>query len=159
MSSPIRYAVVGAGWFGQAAVLPAFKNAKENSKLAAIVSGDAQKRAVLSSDYGVPTYSLEQYPELLASGSVDAVYLVSPNSIHKEQTILAAQSGIHVLCEKPLADTAVAAEEMVAACDRAGVFLMTAYRLHFEKANLQAIDVIRKGTIGEPRVFISTFTQ
>jgi len=100
MSSPIRYAVVGAGWFGQAAVLPAFKNAKENSKLAAIVSGDAQKRAVLSSDYGVPTYSLEQYPELLASGSVDAVYLVSPNSIHKEQTILAAQSGIHVLCEK-----------------------------------------------------------
>ena len=40
----VRYAVVGAGWFGQAAVLPAFANAKENSELAAIVSGDPEKR-------------------------------------------------------------------------------------------------------------------
>ena len=155
----VRYAVVGAGWFGQAAVLPAFANAKENSELAAIVSGDAQKRATLSADYGVPAYSYEQYDDLLASGAVDAVYIVSPNSLHHDHTIAAARHGVHVLCEKPLADTAVAAEEMIAACDRAGVLLMTAYRLHFEKANLQAIELVRKGTIGEPRVMISTFTQ
>jgi glucose-fructose oxidoreductase len=155
----VRYAVVGAGWFGQAAVLPAFASARENSELAAIVSGDAQKRSVLSADYGVPAYSYEQYEDLLASGAVDAVYIVSPNSVHKEQTIQAARHGVHVLCEKPLADAAVAAEEMIAACDRAGVLLMTAYRLHFEPANLKAIDLIRKGTIGEPRVMVSTFTQ
>src|SRR5438105_10709524 len=145
----IRYAVVGAGWFGQSAVLPAFANAKENSQLAAIVSGDAEKRAVLSSDYGVPAYALEQYEDLLASGRIDAVYLVSVNAAHKEQAVLAARHGVHVLSEKPLADTAVAAEEIIAACDRAGVLLMTAYRLHFEKGNLQAIDLIRKGTIGD----------
>lgn len=155
----IRYAVVGAGWFGQSAVLPAFANAKENSELAAIISGDAEKRAVLSADYGVPAYPLEQYEDLLKSGKIDAVYLVSVNMAHKEQGILAARHGIHVLCEKPLADSAVAAEEMIAACDRAGVLLMTAYRLHFEKGNLHAIDLIRKGTIGEPRVMVSTFTQ
>lgn len=155
----IRYAVVGAGWFGQSAVLPAFANAKENSELSAIVSGDAEKRAVLSSDYGVPAYSLEQYDDLLASGRIDAVYLVSVNAAHKEEAVIAARHGVHVLCEKPLADTAVAAEEIIAACDRAGVLLMTAYRLHFEKGNLQVIDLIRKGTIGEPRVMISTFTQ
>ena len=155
----VRYAVVGAGWFGQSAVLPAFANAKENSELAAIVSGDAEKRAILSSDYGVPAYSYEEYEDLLGSGAVDAVYVVSPNSLHRDHAVAAARHGIHVLCEKPLADTAVAAEEMIAACDRAGVHLMTAYRLHFEKANLQAIDLIRKGTIGEPRVMTSTFTQ
>jgi predicted dehydrogenase len=155
----VRYAVVGAGWFGQSAVLPAFANAKENSELAAIVSGDAEKRSVLSSDYGVPAFSYEQYEDLLASGSVDAVYVVSPNSLHKDHALAAARHGVHVLSEKPLADTAVAAEEMIAACDRAGVHLMTAYRLHFETANLQAIDLIRKGTIGEPRVMTSTFTQ
>ncbi len=149
----------GTGWFGQSAVLPAFANAQENSELAAIVSGDVEKRAVLASDYGVRTYSLEQYEDLLASGAIDAVYIVSPNSVHREQALLAARHGIHVLCEKPLADSAVAAEEMVATCDRAGVLLMTAYRLHFEKGNLHAIDLIRKGTIGEPRVMISTFTQ
>jgi glucose-fructose oxidoreductase len=155
----VRYAVVGAGWFGQSAVLPAFANAKENSELVAIVSGDAEKRAVLAAEYGVHAYSLEQYEDLLSSGAVDAVYIVSVNSAHKDQTLLAARHGVHILCEKPLADTAVAAEEMIAACDRAGVLLMTAYRLHFEKANLHAIDVVRKGTIGEPRVMLSTFTQ
>lgn len=155
----IRYAVVGAGWFGQAAVLPAFANATGNSDLVAIVSSDAEKRAVLSSDYGVLAYSLEKYEDLLSSGAVDAVYIVSPNSVHREQTLVAAKHGVHVLCEKPLADSAVAAEEMIAACDRANVLLMTAYRLHFEKANLEAIDQIRKGTIGEPRVMTATFTQ
>jgi glucose-fructose oxidoreductase len=155
----VRCAVVGAGWFGQAAVLPAFANAKENSELAAIVSGDAEKRSILSSDYGVPAYPYEQYEDLLRSGSVDAVYVVSPNSLHKDHVKAAARHGIHVLCEKPLADTAVAAEEIIAACDRAGVCLMTAYRLHFEKANLQAVDLIRRGTMGEPRAMTSAFTQ
>jgi glucose-fructose oxidoreductase len=158
-SNRIRYVVVGAGWFGQAAVLPAFANAKENSELVAIVSGDAEKREVLSADYGVPAYPLERYEDVLSSGAVDAVYIASPNSVHKEQTLIAARHRVHVLCEKPLADTAVDAEEMIATCDRAGVCLMTAYRLHFEKANLEAIDQIRKGTIGEPRVMVSTFTQ
>jgi glucose-fructose oxidoreductase len=155
----IRYAVVGAGWFGQSAVLPAFANAKENSDLVAIVSGDAEKRAVLSADYGVPAYPLEQYKDLLQSGRIDAVYLVSVNVAHKDQAMLAARHGIHVLCEKPLADSAIAAEEIVAGFDQAGVHLMTGYRLHFEKGNLHAIDVIRKGTIGEPRIMMSAFTQ
>jgi glucose-fructose oxidoreductase len=158
-SKRIRYAVVGAGWFGQSAVLPAFANANENSELAAIVSGDAEKRAILSAEYGVPAYPLEKYEDLLASGKVDAVYIVSVNSAHRDQAILAARHRIHVLSEKPLADNAVAAEEIIAACDRAGALLMVAYRLHFEKGNLTAIDTIHKGTIGEPRVMISTFTQ
>jgi predicted dehydrogenase len=155
----VRYAVVGAGWFGQEAVLPAFANARENSELAAIVSGDVEKRAILSADYRAPAYALEQYEDLLASGAVDAVYIVSPNAVHKDQVLTAARHGVHVLCEKPLADTAAAAEAMIAACDRAGVRLMTAYRLHFEPANLQAIDLIRKNAIGEPRVFTAMFTQ
>jgi predicted dehydrogenase len=155
----VRYAVVGAGWFGQAAVLPAFANAKENSELVAIVSGDREKRSALSAQYGVPAYPYEKYEDLLAAGCVDAVYIVSPNSIHNEHTVVAARHGVHVLCEKPLADSAVAAEEMIAACDRAGVLLMTAYRLHFEKANLQAIELVRKGKIGPPRVMTATFTQ
>src|SRR5438094_122261 len=137
----VRYAVVGAGWFGQEAVLPAFANANENSELATIVSGDAKKRATLSAKYKVPAISYQEYGQLLASGSVDAVYVVTPNSEHKEHVLAAAERGVHVLCEKPLADTAAAAEEIVGACDRGGVLLMTAYRLHFEKANLTAAEL------------------
>ena len=108
-SRRIRYAVVGAGWFGQAAVLPAFANAKENSELAAIVSGDIEKRAVLSNQYGVPAFPLNQLDDLLAAGDRRGLHRKSklcPQGV----VLLAASCGVHVLCEKPLADTAVAAE-------------------------------------------------
>ena len=61
----IRYAVVGLGHIAQVAVLPAFANARRNSRLAALVSGDALKREELSRKYGVEkAYSYAQYDEV-----------------------------------------------------------------------------------------------
>ena len=157
-SKKTRYAVVGIGWFAQAAVLPGFKNAK-NSELVAVVSGDAEKHEEMTKLYGVPAYTYGQYDELLASGKVDAVYIVLPNAMHKDYTLRAARHKVHVLCEKPLASDAREAQEMVSACEAAGVLLMTAYRLHLEHANLAAIDVAKSGELGEPRLFQSTNSQ
>ena len=148
----VRYAVVGAGWFAQEAVLPGFASA-DNSELAAIVSGDPTKRRELGKKYGVPTFTYEQYDELLAGGTVDAVYIVLPNAMHREYTVRAAERKIHVLCEKPLAANRRECEEMIEACRRNGVRLMTAYRLHLESANLAAVQAIADGKIGEPRLF------
>jgi glucose-fructose oxidoreductase len=64
-----------------------------------------------------------------------------------------------VLCEKPLADSSKDAEQMVQACREADVRLMTAYRLHFEEGNLQAIEYAHDGTIGTPRLFDSIHTM
>jgi predicted dehydrogenase len=155
-SSSVRYAVVGLGHIAQVAVLPAFAHTR-HSRLAALVSGDKQKRAQLSKKYKVPAFSYEQYEECLAQ--VDAVYIALPNSMHAEYTIRAANGGVHVLCEKPLAVTVAECEAMIEACDSAGVKLMTAYRLHFETANLEAIDLVRRGRIGEPKFFSSTFSM
>jgi predicted dehydrogenase len=155
----VRYAVVGLGWFAQASVLPAFKNAKENSVLAALVSGDAEKREELSKTYGVEAVSYEDYESLLASGKIDAVYIVVPNSEHARFAIPAAQHHIHVLCEKPLAGTVEDARAINSACDQAGVKLMTAYRLHFEEGNLSVVDLVKQGGIGESRIFDSAFTM
>ena len=154
----VRYAVVGIGWFAQEAVLPGFASAK-NAQLAAIVSGDPTKRDELGKRYKVPAYDYPQYDELLASGDIDAVYIVLPNSMHKDYTVRAAKHKVHVLCEKPMAGTAAEGREMTAACEAAGVKLMIAYRLHLESANLTAIEHIKGGKIGEPRVFSSVFTQ
>ncbi|MGH2413782.1 MAG: Gfo/Idh/MocA family oxidoreductase, partial [Microcystaceae cyanobacterium] len=77
----IRYAVVGLGWFAQAAALPAFAHA-ENSELVALVSDDPQKREELSKKYGVQdTYSYEEYEDCLTSGEIDAVYIALPNNL------------------------------------------------------------------------------
>src|ERR1041384_3696365 len=136
----VRYAVVGLGHIAQVAVLPAFGNARRNSRLAALVSGDPVKLEELGAKYHVdPRYSYERYDEMLKSGEVDAVYIATPNSLHAEYAIRAAQAGLHVLVEKPMAVTEEQCERMAEAARTAGVKLMVAYRLHFERGQPQAI--------------------
>lgn len=154
----IRYAVVGLGWIAQETVLPGFAQAS-NSQLTALVSDDPTKREELGKKYGVKTYSYDQYEECLNSGDIDAVYIALPNHLHLEYTNRAAKQGIHILCEKPMAVTEEECEQMTRAAKENNVKLMIAYRLHFDKANLQAIETIKSGKIGEPRIFNSIFSQ
>lgn len=156
----VRYAVIGLGHIAQAAVLPAFKHAGRNSVLAALVSGEAKKRRELGRRYRVPRVcGYEEVDELFASGAIDAVYIALPNNMHKEYTVRAARAGLHVLCEKPMAVTARECEEMIRATRSAKVKLMIAYRLHFERANLEAAQLARAGRLGDLRFFSSDFSM
>jgi predicted dehydrogenase len=155
----VRYAVVGLGHIAQAAVLPAFAHASKNSELVALVSGDEMKRRRLSRRYDVPyTFSYDDYEKCLKSGEVDAVYIALPNSMHCEYTVGAARAGVHVLCEKPMAVTERECEEMIRETEQHQVKLMIAYRLHFEEANLKAVELVQSGKLGEPRLFNSVFS-
>src|SRR5256885_11360642 len=155
----VRYAVVGLGYIAQNAVLPAFAHAG-NSELTALVSDNPTKLKKLSKKYCVPrTYSYEQYSECLESGEVDAVYIALPNHMHRAYTEAAADAGIHVLCEKPMAVTEEDCHAMMAAAEKNKIKLMIAYRLHFEEANLKAIELVQSGKLGEPRIFNSVFTM
>ena len=158
-SKKIRYAVVGLGYIAQVGILPAFAHVRDNSELAALVSGDPGKLKALAKKYRVPkTYSYEQYANCLEDG-IDAVYIALPNSMHQAYAEGAARAGVHVLCEKPMAVTEQECEAMIDAAAKTGAKLMIAYRLHFERGNLSAIEAIREGKIGEPRIFNSVFSQ
>jgi glucose-fructose oxidoreductase len=160
MKRKIRYAVVGLGDIAQGAILPSFSHARKNSELAALISDDSTKLKQLCRKYHVPKYChYEDYDAFLAGGNVDAVYITVPNSLHRDFTVRAARHGVHILCEKPLAVTEEECHEMIKACADNQVRLMTAYRLHFEKANLEAIRIVNSGKIGEPRIFQSLFTM
>lgn len=152
----IRYAVVGLGHISQVAVLPAFEHAK-NSELAALISGDPEKRRKLSKKYGVPSFGYDEYEQALRSEAIDAVYIALPNWQHREYTERAARAGVHVLCEKPMAPTEADCRAMIAACEKAGVHLMIAYRLHFAPSHVEAIELGRSGKLGELRAFSSVF--
>jgi len=155
----IRYGIVGLGHIAQVAVLPAFAHAR-NSELVALISDDQTKLRELSRRYHVPhTYSYEQYDQCLREGHIDAVYIALPNSMHCEYATRAARVGIHVLCEKPMAVTESQCRQMIRAARQAQVKLMVAYRLHFEKANVSAVDIGRSGKLGKLRMFNSTFTM
>jgi glucose-fructose oxidoreductase len=151
--------VVGLGYIAQIAVLPAFSKAT-NSELVALVSDDQIKLDKLSKKYKVPlTYSYRDYDECLASGEVDAVYIALPNNTHHDYTVRACRAGVHVLCEKPLAVTESDCQEMINTADENDVQLMVAYRLHFEAANLKAIELAQSGKLGEIRAVNSVFTM
>jgi predicted dehydrogenase len=158
-AAKIRYAVVGLGHIAQVAVLPAFAHA-HNSELRALVSDDPIKRKKVGKQYNVElTYSYEEYEHCLNSGEIDAVYIALPNNLHREFAVRAARAGVHVLCEKPMAVTERECEEMIDAANSSRVKLMVAYRLHFEEANLQAVEIVKSGKLGEVRFFSSVFSM
>ena len=154
----VRYAVVGAGWISQVAFLPG-AGLTGNSKVTAIVSGNPANAKRLADFHGIEhVFSYEQYDEMLAADHVDAVYIALPNSMHADYAIRAAGAGKHVLVEKPLAVSEEECEAMIASAKEAGVHLMTAYRLHNEPGTVHALDLIRNGAIGDPRLFTSLFS-
>jgi predicted dehydrogenase len=154
----IRYAVVGLGHIAQVAVLPGFAHARRNSDLVAVVSNDATKRREIAKRYRLQdAFTYDEFDKCLAE--VDAIYVALPNSMHAEYTIRAAKAGVHVLCEKPMAVTSRDCRQMIAACRRAGVKLMVAYRLHFETMNLSAMELARRGRLGTLKFFTSSFAM
>src|SRR4051812_4648894 len=158
-SSNVRIAMVGLGHFAQAAVLPAIAQLSDVD-LVALVSGSRHKLDELGQRYGVRArYPYDRLDELLASGAVDAVYVAVPNDVHAELTVVAARHNVHVICEKPMAPTEAECMQMIRACEQRRVKLMIGYRLHFECANLVAVEMARGGEIGEPRMFNSIFSM
>src|SRR4051794_32696965 len=156
----VRFAVVGLGHISQMAVLPAFAHAAERCELAALVSSDKAKLRELSKMYEIRhAGSYDELERVFEEADIDAAYIALPNAQHRAFTERCARAGVHVICEKPMATTEEDCEAMIHVCDESDVKLMIAYRLHFDPANLQAIEVAQSGQIGELRYFSSTFGQ
>lgn len=153
----IRFGVIGAGWIAQEAFLPAVRQTG-NAEVTAIVSGNAEKARRLAEFHGIAdVYEYAEFDAMAASGKVDAVYVATPNSSHREYAVRAARHGLHALVEKPLATSMADAQSMIAAAKAAGVLLMTAYRLHNDPATFRVAEMISQGIIGDPRFFSSAF--
>lgn len=151
--------VIGQGHFAQAAILPALEQL-DSVEISALISGSQNKLSELGERYHVRT--LADYSDLdrvLEREKLDAVYIAVPNDLHAEMTVIAARHGCHVLCEKPMAPTEAECMQMIRACEQRRRKLMVAYRLHFEAANLCAIEIARSGELGDPRVFSSVFSM
>lgn len=159
VQSPVRYAVVGAGWISQAAFLPGVAQSG-NSVVTALVTGDEVKATALAERYGIEhVHGYADYDQLLASGDIDAIYLALPNDMHRQYALPALQRGIHVLLEKPMATSEADCEAMIEAARNGNAKLMIAYRLHFEPATLAAIELVRTGKLGRIRAFSAVFSQ
>jgi predicted dehydrogenase len=155
----VRYAFVGLGDITQEAMLPGVEHTG-NSEVTAFVTSDPVKAREVGEKYDVPNrYTYEQFDDLLKSGTIDAIYLATPNWRHAEFAIPALKAGIHVLVEKPLEVNTAKCREIVDAQKASSAKLMVAYRLHFEPATLDLIEKIRGGELGTVHLFSSVFAQ
>jgi predicted dehydrogenase len=153
----IGFAIVGLGRFGQGQLLRSLPDCKI-ARPAALVSGHPDKAKDLAQKYGIKEssiYNYENFDKIADNPEVDVVYVVLPNSMHHEYTIRAAKAGKHVMCEKPMANTAKECEEMIAACKAANKKLAIGYRLQYEPTHMRAIEMVQKKEFGISRVIES----
>lgn len=129
----------------------------ETGELVAVGSRSEESADAFGEKHGIerrhPTYEA-----LLADPEVEAVYIATPHTLHKEWAIRAAQAGKHILCEKPIALRHSDAVEIIEAARKHDVFLMEAfmYRCHPQIAKL--VELIRGGAVGRVRVIKATFS-
>lgn len=157
-NTPLRFAVVGGGQITQTAFIPGLAQL-EDAQLVALVTGDPRKAEALGQRYGLTCYRYEEYDALLASGTIDAVYIATPNFLHRQHAVPALERGIHVLLEKPMATSAEDCRAIIEAQRRSTAQLMIAYRLHQEPATVEMIERVRRGEIGTPVMYTAAFGQ
>jgi predicted dehydrogenase len=157
----LRVAIMGLGSYGTR-VAEAMKNCKK-AKLVGVISGTPSKIKDWQSKYGIPgknCYNYQDFDKIRDNPDIDAVYVITPNALHKDQVIRVAKAGKHVICEKPMSVNASDAQQMVDACKKAGMKLLIGYRMHFEPKTLEIIRMRKEGAFGKVLFFqgLSGFT-
>ncbi|MDP9162575.1 MAG: Gfo/Idh/MocA family oxidoreductase [Pseudomonadota bacterium] len=146
----VGFAVVGLGKLALENILPAFAQSKL-AKPVALVSGTPDKLAAVARQYGIDPgscYSYDDMARLRENAAVQAVYVVTPNALHRRDVLAAAAAGKHVLCEKPMATSPRECRDMIAATRAANVKLMIAYRMQYQPHAREAIKMARGGKLG-----------
>ncbi|NLW11759.1 MAG: Gfo/Idh/MocA family oxidoreductase [Clostridiaceae bacterium] len=151
----IKWGVLGTANIALGQVIPAMLMA-DNCELYGIAGRNKEKVDNFREMFGFKKgyYSLE---EMLEDTEIEAVYIPLPNNMHKEWVIKAAEKGKHVLCEKPLAGEEADIQEMIVACDKAGVKFMEAFA-YLHSPIIKAIkDAVDGGAIGKLGFIETTF--
>lgn len=107
--------------------------------------------------WGAPGYT--SYRELLERETLDAVCLFIPHDLHEEYVGLAAEKGLPVFLEKPLATDLESCRRMVEACRRRDVLLMVAHNGLFHPAFERIVELVKGGAIGKPLFAQAKSTQ
>jgi len=143
----LKWGVLGAGSVAQRRAMPAINKAK-NTELHALLSRNTDRAKRLADAYGA-TNAYTTIEALLADDALDAIYVSTPVHLHYEQVIAAAERGLHVLCDKPMALTPEECREMIAACDANGVHLQVCFLFRFHTCFQQIRAWVNAGRFGQ----------
>lgn len=146
----IRWGIIGCGNVSEIKSGPGFQKA-DNSRLVAVMRRNGDLARDYAERHGVPKW-YDDAAALVDDPEVDAVYVATPPASHKEYTLLAARAGKPVYVEKPMALNFAECQEMLAACQQAGVPLFVAYYRRALPRFLKIKELLEAGTIGDVRL-------
>jgi len=150
---PLTFGVLGTAEIARDAVIPAV--AASDHAVGAVASRDPDRAAAFAEARSIPR-SYGSYEALLDDDGLDAVYVPLPNGLHAEWTARAADAGLHVLCEKPLAVDAAEAREAADHCDDRGVTLMEGFMYRYHPRTERVLELVER-ELDDVRTVTSTF--
>ena len=142
---------VGVAHVGNGSWAGVIANAVQRSQKVRIVtcySRTPEKRQAFSKKYGCDQE--KSFEDVLKREDVEGILLTTPNAIHAEQAVLAAQHRKHVFVDKPIANTFADGKRMVEACEKAGVALLVGHDMRRLSGFRKMKELIAGGTIGKP---------
>ena len=151
----VRWGVLGLARIARLNAIPAILRT-ESAVLAGVASRDPAKLAECVRDFA-PQKAFTSYLSLLADPDIDAVYIPLPNALHKEWVIAALRAGKHVLCEKPLALTAIEVREMITQAKASNRLLMEGVMYRYTGRTRQVESILQSGVLGELRHLNASF--
>lgn len=155
MTRILRWGFLGVARINRA-LIPPLRNSERNS-LVAVASRSLDRAQAYAKEHDIPR-AYGSYEALLADPDIDVIYNPLPNGLHAEWTIKAAQTGKHVLCEKPLAVSVDEVDAMAAAARQAGVVVAEAFMYRHHPQTLRVKELIDSGALGKLRVIRGSFT-
>ena len=151
----VRWGILGAARIALNRVIPAMQKG-ELSEIIGIASRDRTRAEAVARQFGIPK-AYGSYQEMLDDPEIEAVYNPLPNHLHVPLSILAAQAGKHVLCEKPLGLDAADARKLLAARDRYNVEIGEAFMVQVHPQWVRTVELVRSGRIGTLRAAVGAF--
>jgi len=149
--------VIGAGWWGTYAHLPALIS-HPRAKLVAIQTRDRDSAAKIARDFNIPR-TFTSADELIAQGDMEAVVISSVPHLHYPQALAALRRGLHVLVEKPMTFTAAEARQLVELAQANNLHLVSCFPWHHTRHGQEARRLIAQGELGEVRMISVLMTN
>ena len=153
-SDTIRWGILSTG--SMARTFARNLRLAQGAELAAVASRTKEKADAFGDEFNIPR-RYEGYAELAADPDVDVVYIATPNTMHKEHTLMSLESGKAVLCEKPFATNAAEAQVMIARARKKQRFLMEAMWTRFLPLMAKVRGVLADGVLGDVRMLTADF--
>ena len=155
----IRCALIGVGWWGTSAHMPALLN-HAGAELMAVHARKRDKAEKVAADFGVPM-ACTTIEEVLAIPGLEAVIIATTPNVHFDQARAALEAGMHVLVEKPMTLTLAEARQLEALAAEKGLVLAVACPWHFTAHGMAARELVRSGRLGQMKmisVLMTNFT-